>query len=470
MSCNCAEIDAIIQNVPINSIIRSFSQSVNNELYIHLTTTTGNATLYISIIDGETGFFIVPLNYSKKMIDAKLKLSSMLNSKLKGGRIIDISQPEGSRIVIIGIQLFDTYYRLIARLWGTGSNILITDSDYTIIELLKRYPNRGEWPNEKFTIPEKKNDKQFQIRKELIHDCVNDDLFYHYRNIRDNRQFSIKFSQLEKIINDELTTLNNCIANTIANINSDSLLIYKKYGDLINGEIYKVSKGMESILVYDYETDKKIIIPLDPLLTPQENALKYYDKYKKIKAGIHIWDVQLGQYQEKLSQFESFQEKLTASKTFDDLIKLETLLSKKVSTQKQSNTVSKKLPGRKVLLSDGFIAYISRSSREADELLKITAKGNDYWFHIRDNNGSHVVVKNRQTIEITDKVKLEAAMLALHYSKSKDELSGDIYFTRVKYLHKPNNNTPGLVFPTQEKNIKVKKDQKTLQNLLKTIE
>ena len=99
-------------------------------------------------------------------------------------------------------------------------------------------------------------------------------------------------------------------------------------------------------------------------------------------------------------------------------------------------------------------------------MLKTVARGNDYWFHIRDNAGSHVVVKNKGNVELPDKTRLEAAMLALHFSKSRNETEGDIYFTRVKYLHKPNTNTPGLVFPTQEKNIKIKKQVDVIEKLL----
>ena len=38
--------------------------------------------------------------------------------------------------------------------------------------------------------------------------------------------------------------------------------------------------------------------------------------------------------------------------------------------------------------------------------------------------------------------------------------------TTHKLLHKPNTNTPGLVFPTQEKNIKIKKQAEVIQKLL----
>ena len=97
-------------------------------------------------------------------------------------------------------------------------------------------------------------------------------------------------------------------------------------------------------------------------------------------------------------------------------------------------------------------------------MLNKIAKGNDYWFHIRDYAGSHVVVKEIKNREITEKIKHEAALLALYFSKGKKADEGDIYFTRVKYLHKAKGS--GVVLPTQEKNIKVKFDENILKKII----
>jgi predicted ribosome quality control (RQC) complex YloA/Tae2 family protein len=62
-------------------------------------------------------------------------------------------------------------------------------------------------------------------------------------------------------------------------------------------------------------------------------------------------------------------------------------------------------------------------------------------------------------------VKIEASTLALYYSKGRNSSEGDIYFTRVKYLHKGKNSPSGLVIPTQEKNIKVIFDRNILDKI-----
>ena len=58
---------------------------------------------------------------------------------------------------------------------------------------------------------------------------------------------------------------------------------YKVYGELINTYGYGVEEGARSMEAMNYYTNEIITIPLDPLLTPSENAKKYFDKYGKLK-------------------------------------------------------------------------------------------------------------------------------------------------------------------------------------------
>jgi predicted ribosome quality control (RQC) complex YloA/Tae2 family protein len=63
-------------------------------------------------------------------------------------------------------------------------------------------------------------------------------------------------------------------------------------------------------------------------------------------------------------------------------------------------------------------------------------------------------------------VLLDAANLAIVFSKAKNEGRADLYYTQVKYLRKPKDGKAGLVLPTQEKNLSVQLDEKRLSRLL----
>ena len=59
----------------------------------------------------------------------------------------------------------------------------------------------------------------------------------------------------------------------------------KLNGELITANIYAVQRGMKSFETVNYydENCAKITVELDPLLTPAQNAQKYYKKYAKLK-------------------------------------------------------------------------------------------------------------------------------------------------------------------------------------------
>ncbi|MEE1040731.1 MAG: NFACT family protein, partial [Lachnospiraceae bacterium] len=58
---------------------------------------------------------------------------------------------------------------------------------------------------------------------------------------------------------------------------------YKIYGELLNAYGYSVPAGEKSCEVLNYYTGETIRIPLDPTLTPQQNAQKYFDRYARMK-------------------------------------------------------------------------------------------------------------------------------------------------------------------------------------------
>ena len=59
------------------------------------------------------------------------------------------------------------------------------------------------------------------------------------------------------------------------------------YGDLITANLYRMERGAARLTAQNYydENGAELDIPLDPLLTPQQNAAKYYKRYTKAKTA-----------------------------------------------------------------------------------------------------------------------------------------------------------------------------------------
>ncbi|MFC2387792.1 NFACT RNA binding domain-containing protein, partial [Treponema socranskii] len=114
---------------------------------------------------------------------------------------------------------------------------------------------------------------------------------------------------------------------------------------------------------------------------------------------------------------------------------------------------------------DVWYIIAGRDANEHDELLRRHVRGEDMWLHARDFPGGYVFIKNRPGKTVPRDVLLDAANLAVYYSKGRKAGKADVYYTKVKYLRRAKNGPKGLVLPTQEKNIFVALDQGRLDRL-----
>jgi predicted ribosome quality control (RQC) complex YloA/Tae2 family protein len=62
---------------------------------------------------------------------------------------------------------------------------------------------------------------------------------------------------------------------------------FRQQGDIIMANLYKLRKGMAVLRAQDFydPEGKECAVALDPLLTPQQNAARYYKKYSKLKTA-----------------------------------------------------------------------------------------------------------------------------------------------------------------------------------------
>jgi predicted ribosome quality control (RQC) complex YloA/Tae2 family protein len=473
MSLNCIEIEEVIKTAPKSPVlsVKKFYQTDKNTLVINILTQNKDLYLIGSVNDRYNRiFFASPDNSFKYDLNTSMRFTQFLNTNLAGAKIIKIYQHDFSRIVVIELKIKEKIFKIIFRLWGTGGNILLSDENNAIIESLRRLPKRGEWPREIFKLPENtpekidENKKRFNLRDEFKNKDINKAIEEFYHDIINRNMLYSKKDEIMILLENEIKILKKNLEKINENISIDREEKYRHFGELLKMNIYKIKKGIHELEVFDHETGSNIIIPLERNLSPSANIEKYFEKYKKIKKGKASWEKEALKTKEKLLKYENFHADALKIDDAADLLDLAGEIKGSKITR-QVNKSKKKTFARIFLLSDDYTAYVSKNAKDADMMLKNNASGNDYWFHIRDYEGSHVVVKNKKGLTITDNARLEAALLAMHFSKAKKASEADIYFTNVKYLHKPNQGKPGLVFPFKEKNIKIKFDENILNRI-----
>lgn len=224
---------------------------------------------------------------------------------------------------------------------------------------------------------------------------------------------------------------------------------YRIYGELINTYGYGVAPGSKEFTANNYYTGEDIIIPLDPTLTPSENAKKYFEKYNKMKRTYEALTELTISVKEEIDHLESILASLDIALLEEDLVQIRMemeqcgyLKKKYQSKQNKKEKITSK-PFH-YISSDGYHMYVGKNNFQNEELTFKLATGNDWWFHAKGAPGSHVIVKSGND-ELPDSTFEEAARLAAFYSKANTQDKVEIDYIQKKHIKKPAGAKPGFV-------------------------
>lgn len=222
---------------------------------------------------------------------------------------------------------------------------------------------------------------------------------------------------------------------------------YRIYGELLNTYGYSAQPGSKSIEVHNYYDDKMLTIPLDPTLTPQENARKYFDKYNKMKRTYEALSGLTQEVRAEIEHLESVSASLDIALAEEDLVEIKEELTESGYIRRKGGGKKVKITSRPFhyLSSDGFHIYVGKNNYQNDELTFKFASGGDWWFHAKGIPGSHVVLKTDGAQEIPDRAFEEAGRLAAYYSKGRQQDKVEIDYVQRKHVKKPGGAKPGFV-------------------------
>lgn len=221
---------------------------------------------------------------------------------------------------------------------------------------------------------------------------------------------------------------------------------FKVYGELIHTYGYNLEPGAKKLEALNYYTNEMITIPLDSTKTPQENALKYFEKYNKQKRTFEALTSLIEETRDDISYLESVSNALDIALSEDDLTQIKEELI-------ESGYIRRKFTKKKVkitskpfhyLSSDGYHIYVGKNNLQNEELTFHFASGNDWWFHAKGIPGSHVIVKTNGEA-LPDRTFEEAGKLAAYYSKNRGSEKIEIDYIEKKHVKKPKGGKPGFV-------------------------
>ena len=95
----------------------------------------------------------------------------------------------------------------------------------------------------------------------------------------------------------------------------------RQLGDILTSNFYQMSKGMARLRAADFydPEGREVEIMLDPLLTPQQNAARYYKDYNRAKKAEEMLTIQLEKNRRELDYLDSVLQMITLSEGDRDL-------------------------------------------------------------------------------------------------------------------------------------------------------
>jgi predicted ribosome quality control (RQC) complex YloA/Tae2 family protein len=243
---------------------------------------------------------------------------------------------------------------------------------------------------------------------------------------------------------------------------------WRVLGELLTSSMHLFKKGDSSVAAINYYDEKQqtITVALDPLLTPSQNAQRYYKKYAKSKNSLLIVEEQINNTHTEITYLESLLQQI-ADATLADIVEIREELIEQGYIRDRSKKKGKKKKIEKPNVAtftsnEGIPIYVGKNNTQNDYLTNRLAQSSDTWLHTKDIPGSHVVIRatafGEQTLH-------EAAQLAAYYSQAKESSQVPVDYTLIRHVHKPNGAKPGFVIYDHQKTLFVTPNEQSIKQM-----
>ena len=561
----------------IGSKVDKVHQPSKNELVFIMRTRNGGYRLYLSC-DGQSPRIHLT-RYSLENPKVPPMFCMLLRKRLTGAVLTEIKQINNDRILILNFdgttEIGDkTNYYVICEIMGQRSNIIFCDSDYKIIDAVKRIDEekssvREILPGLRYDlppIPQKYDilsddsetivsnilqkgekmlskaiidtidgvspivgreiayrtvfcDKQVSTLLEIERERLNSGIQIIKEEILNNNKFCMlsscegtpfdfsftdvrqygnavikkeydsisellddfyfetdKINRTKRKAADLFKILNNAIERTSRKINNRKSELEKSenreklriFAELITANQYRLTQKSSVYTVENYyDNNKEVEIPVNPALTAQQNAQKYFKEYKKATNAEKMLHDLIEEGEQELIYFDTVLDNLTRAESDREITEIREELEKGGyvrSRRGQKQKKDKPLPPIEFKSSDGFSIFVGRNNVQNDILTLKTAKNYDMWLHVQKQAGSHTVIVSDKR-EITEKAIFEAACIAAYHSKAKNSSSVAVDYTLIKNIKKPVGAKPGKVIYNTYNTVYVTPEKEIIEKL-----
>ncbi len=228
---------------------------------------------------------------------------------------------------------------------------------------------------------------------------------------------------------------------------------YKLWGDLITSSLYMINgkKSFCEVVNYYSEEMETVKIPLDIKLSASQNAAKYFKKYTKLKKAKEILTVQMREATEQIAYLETVETAIELSENERDVAQIKAELTDAGFISKAKGADGKKAPKKEQIVplkfttSGGHTVLCGKNNVQNDFITTKLAAKHDWWFHVKNKPGSHVIMLCEEGEDPDASEFTEAAEIAAYYSSLRDGENVAVDYTLAKNVKKPTGSAPGHV-------------------------
>ncbi len=247
-------------------------------------------------------------------------------------------------------------------------------------------------------------------------------------------------------------------------INTSTRDKYKIKGELIQANLYNITKGDSVLKCLNYYDNTEVTIDLDIKKSPVQNSEKYFKKYKKLKTSIPYINRQIREANKEMKYFELLLHQVQNASLKDIEEIKDELIEKRYLKQKLVKPKRKKKPNFETYYDEeGTEILVGKNNIQNEYITHKLAKHNEVWFHVKGAPGSHVVVRKIQPLSETN--IRTASQLASYFSKLRGSSSVPVDYVEVRYIKKVPGKINSFVTYKNNKTIYIDPDEDLILNL-----
>jgi predicted ribosome quality control (RQC) complex YloA/Tae2 family protein len=261
----------------------------------------------------------------------------------------------------------------------------------------------------------------------------------------------------------------------------------RRRGELLKANLARVPAGAREVELEDFETGERVRVALDPTLSPRENMEACFKRYRKRARSVVPLERLIAELEAERDENAALERELEALgaaggpglEALAERPRAARLLARHAPAKPSAaaseprprspfaDDVPARLRPRRYRSAAGLEIWVGRSDDGNDYLSTRLARGNDLFFHLDGSPGSHVVLRTEGRNDPPSEAILDAAELAVHFSKQREAPRADVHVAPIKNVSKPKRAKPGLVHVSGGRSLRLRRDPARLERVLR---